>query len=194
MISHKSLAVLCQAMYRNNPADWDRFFTFDDVFVATKGDIVVFRGSQSAEDWLRDFDDVPVDHPIFGHVHAGFVAGMDDVYRELVPLATSARVITGHSLGAARAWLFAGFLAAAGRPAQQITVFGSPRPGFARLRDIIVAGGSSNASYRNGDDPVTEVPWLLGAYVRPVELTAIGISRTPFEDHHIEYYVEGVPA
>ena len=75
-------------------------------------DIVVFRGSATLEDWIRDFDCVatPWVHDRLGPVHPGFYLGVDQALAEVAPMLRPhvPWVVTGHSLGAARAAIVAG--------------------------------------------------------------------------------------
>ena len=97
--------------------------------------------------------------------------------------------LTGHSLGAARACILAGELAALSRPIAELILFGCPRPGFATLASMVQQSVQRIASYRNGNDPVTQVPWLLGWYKHVVEPTAIGHAELdPIDAHFIARY------
>ena len=201
MIQHQLLAQLSQYIYSVNTSYWDHYLEQDGVVLGVKksgdADIVVFRGSDNLEDWRRDLDEVPKYHPILGFIHQGFLDGMDKVAQTLIPALGPSIVVTGHSLGAARAWILSGLLSAACKPAAQVTVFGSPRPGFKKLREVIMDGGSVNTSYRDRLDPVTEVPYLLGEYVHvvepiPVDCAPGKIEPFPPEDHFIQNYVKAL--
>lgn len=155
----------------------------------------MFRGSDDALDWLRDFDATIYSHPQLGPVHYGFMEGMDDFFEENSKLLGASPDICGHSLGAAHAWLFAGLLAKAGNNPSRITVFGSPRPGCDQLRSIL--SPISKSSYKNGNDPVTDVPVYLPIFpfVEPCQFTQINVPPVTHDllhDHHIEQYLAGV--
>jgi hypothetical protein len=170
--------------------------------------LVVFRGSKTCVDWFRDLCCWPLDpvHTALGPVHAGFFAGMEVATLAIAPwLKGRPLVIAGHSLGAARAWLYAGILKASipGYPNQQptkrVVTFGSPRPGFAKLAALL--GEIPSRSYRNRHDPVCCVPFAippLFPYVEPAPFTLIDAAPEPHDpwlgmaDHHMELYAKGV--
>ena len=74
---------------------------------------VVFRGSYTLFDWLEDataFDPRHLfSHNILGSLWAGFFLGLPETWDEIKPLVSDANeiVVTGHSLGAARATIIA---------------------------------------------------------------------------------------
>ncbi|MFZ0271014.1 MAG: hypothetical protein WAL34_04105 [Acidobacteriaceae bacterium] len=198
MRTDSEYAVLCAAIY-NPQSKWDKIWTGNGngIFAGVFGNTVVFRGSDCPLDWLRDFDATLYDHPELGPVHCGMMEGLDDFFAETAKLLGSSPDICGHSLGAAHAWLFAGLLARAGNNPSRIAVFGSPRPGCQQLRDILTP--ISKSSYRNGNDPVTDVPVFLPGfpYVEPCDFTQLDVPPATHDllhDHHIEQYVAGVEA
>jgi hypothetical protein len=201
--------VCCTAvmeLYGVPAAGWDELLLpagDDGVCVALRrlgdDDLVVFRGSQTAGDWLRDFFAIPhqfVTHPQLGDVHAGFMAGMSDAFAYLAPRLRSSIYVAGHSLGAARASLFCGLLCAAGRPPAARVVFGEPRPGCGMLRNLLRAVPLSR-SYRNAGagrhDLVTDVP-TDPPFCHPAPLTDVHApppSGDPwgiFAYHRIQLY------
>jgi len=157
------LAQLSNAIYDSFDG-FDQHWSIDDVVIARKRvgdtDVLVLRGSLTAEDWLRDAEAVPVLHPQLGLVHSGFLAGMDEVFAAV--RGTGRKVaITGHSLGGARARILAGLFTCAGLPVETLCVFGSPKPGFAQLARIIQQSGMAHTSYRNREDIVPTLPGVL---------------------------------
>jgi fermentation-respiration switch protein FrsA (DUF1100 family) len=194
------LAQLCQQIYQTDQG-WDHYWTHDAVVVAHKrtdaGDVIILRGSQTALDWARDFAAVPAHHGALGIVHAGFVIGMDDVYKEVQEAITGRPIICGHSLGAARAMLLAGLFVADRRDAAQVTVFGCPRPGGEQLRGMLVTSDTRLAAYRNESDPVTYVPIMPGIFCHVLEPTQIHGGAAPgdmsiFREHAITAYLAGL--
>lgn len=167
-------------------------------------DLVVFRGSTTVEDWARDFLAIPhacARHPQLGDVHAGFMLGMDDAFARLLPLLRPSVWVAGHSLGAARATLFCGMLAVAGRPPAARVVFGEPRSGGASLTTILA--GVPGHSYRNAGrgrhDLITDVPTeppfsrvcsLIDVFAAPMPGDPWGI----FAYHHIQLYQAALAA
>lgn len=214
MISDAALADICLGSYaKGYQWDWKALSKLG-VWVAIKRvgdlDVVCFRGSVTIDDWIRDLVAVPetVNHPELGPLHAGFAKGMQDV-TDLVRWGLRPEVtyaVTGHSLGAARAWIFAGMMLKVRMPSR-VCVFGSPRPGFARLAAALAAPGIiSMVSYRNatpiGHDRVTDLPPAFPPelpWCQPVALTDIAeppdpADLSPFRFHHMALYGKGMGA
>lgn len=199
--SARYLAILCQKVYDGKPEDWDHWLQVDGVVAGVKKldgcDVVVFRGSHTAEDWVRDAEAWPVWHGDIGFCHAGFVDGLDETFAAIAPLVGDRVFFTGHSLGGARARLQAAHFVVNGRKVAGVTVFGSPRPAFANAARVLQKSGTPLASYRNRADPVPLVPYLGGLYVHPDEATPINCAPSetdldPLRDHAIEHYIKGV--
>jgi hypothetical protein len=113
---------LCRAIYAypgDAPEKWDEQLTTDGVYWALKFEgqraYVVFRGSDTPLDWIRDLagldPDRILEHDDFGPMWDGFLIGMEDTWTAVKPLLAHADevVFTGHSLGAARADIAAGY-------------------------------------------------------------------------------------
>ena len=191
-------AVACNLVY-NNPATFDRIIDVCGVIAGIKikpeGTLIAFRGSDSAEDWLRDLDAIPVNHKTLGYVHAGFMDGMEEFAGAVGPIVRGPVTLTGHSLGAARAALLAAMLVLDGKPPSRVVLFGCPRPGFARLAKILST--VTVHSYRHLSDPVTQVPELFDLY-QPcaplIPLTSAPAPLDPIEDHLIAGYCRAIAA
>jgi hypothetical protein len=200
------VVALCAAIYNyaDGPAvAWDHFDQGDDDGVCwglkrlAGADVIVYRGSTTFEDWVRDLDAAPILTPI-GHVHDGFHAGMQRASAEARALLKQPAIVSGHSLGAARAAIATAYLTRYGVPPVARVVFGEPKPGFADLAQAIVA--SPGRSYRNGDgthhDLITDVPFSFPPldYVHPTPI--IPVCAPPAADdrwgafswHHIQLY------
>jgi hypothetical protein len=162
-------------------------------------DLVVFRGSITLQDWVRDLRALALPSRI-GHVHVGFYAGMENVWKDLRPLISQPAIVAGHSLGAARAGVMAALMTVDGAPPVARVVFGEPKPGlidFAKIIEKIPA-----RSYRNGNarhhDLVTDVPFSFPPleFVHPTPI--VPVNCTPdvsefeqmgvFAFHHMELY------
>jgi hypothetical protein len=199
------LAQACADTY-DPAARWDQSWTREHVHVGLRHagdhDIVAFRGSIDEIDWIRDFNGWPSKHAVLGYCHSGFLAGMGTVASELSQAITPERpyALTGHSLGAARALIAAGLLTAAKTPPVLVVTFGTPRPGMAQLTRILNTGGYFIKCYKNGPDPVAEVPvrlaplWLYQKPVidTPIEVAPADDAHDPFHWHHMPLYLEGV--
>lgn len=201
MIPDIALAKLCAASY-DPDATWDQEWNAEgiDVQVIKVGSIhvICFRGSVTEQDWTRDFSTWLKKDPDIGYCHAGFLSGMHVVVANLMSsIGVEPYAVTGHSLGAARALIFSGLMTAIAhiRPTQ-VTTFGTPRPGFAKLSEILNGGGYPIHLYKNRSDPVTDVPWWMGLFKHPVEQIKLdvdpGTGPRPFSDHKIACYVKGV--
>lgn len=162
-------------------------------------DLVIFRGSVTTLDWVRDLRALAAVTRI-GHVHIGFWAGLEHAWSDIRPLLTQPAIVAGHSLGAARASILTALMVADGAAPIARVVFGEPKPGMLDLAKIVekVPG----RSYRNGDqvhhDLVTDVPFSFPPlqYVHPTPI--IPVFCEPHDDeffkdgvfawHHIELY------
>ena len=183
-----------------------RTLEVDDVFVGIQDTpeygIICFRGSTTPMDWVRDFQAQMVYYPDLGGVEFGFIQGLRKIIGDRRGVTPGKPVyVTGHSLGAARACIFAAMEKLAGFEVAGLTVFGCPRPGAAKLKALLST--ISVKSYRNCNDPVCEVPLdipLLDPYedVRPfIELNAEPPENDPwgpFAAHHFELYQKGLDA
>ena len=122
--------------------------------------VVVFRGTEP-----NKFKDIAADLKIWrvrsdtkGRVHAGFKESCDDLYTEVFNWITKNThmkkiIVTGHSLGAAVATLFASRI-----NADELYTFGSPRVGnrtFVRTLTV------PHWRFVNNNDVVTKVPPAL---------------------------------
>ncbi len=217
MITDLRAAELCAASYVSRAVTPSPFVTFDEGNddgvcwgIAQEGDcdVIVLRGSYTNEDWLRDVMAKPYMSRRMGPVHSGFYLGMDNAWTDMKEVLRhdAQYVVTGHSLGAARASLLTGIMLADGWPVEARIVFGEPKPGFAALAEFIKSVPSR--SYRNGvsdaHDVVTDLPFTIPAlgldYVHPVPFTLVS-APPPVDDvtglfayHHIHLYVEAMKA
>jgi hypothetical protein len=207
------LAQACVDSYDVSAA-WDQSWDIEGVRVTLRHvgitelgvvDIIAFRGSDNNEDWLRDFRGWPQHHPVLGWCHEGFLEGMDSVHAEVAAALElrSHYVVTGHSLGAARALIFAAMMTAAGKPPAQVETFGTPRPGFQQLSKILMSAPYMPHCWKNGHDPVTDVPFLIcpdgDGYQRPVLQDHFVAepppgALLPFAYHHMLLYFAGLAA
>lgn len=205
--SDAALAALCAQIY-SPTALTDGFDHYDagmddGVCWALKKvdgfDVIVFRGSKTVEDWIRDFQAIAVPSRV-GHVHDGFFESMEKVWAEVWHMISQPMIVTGHSLGAARADIITALMVVDGHPPVSRVVFGEPKPGLLDLaQNVIKVPGRS---YRNGNkvhhDLVTDVPFSFPPeeYVHPTEVIPICCEPSGdefatlgvFAWHHIGLY------
>lgn len=186
MITDHDIADLCLGIYDGEPpVQWDQLelpadgisFGIKDLGAAVA---LIFRGSITIDDWLRDAEAVadPFVQEGLGPVHPGFFAGLPELWARLKPtLIKKPCIVAGHSLGAGRASLFTGLMVLDGHPPLRRVCFGEPRPGFPKSAGIVAT--VSGRSYRNGNgrahDLVTDVPFTtwIEDYVHPTPLAPV---------------------
>ena len=198
MLSDLACAGLCYHTYFT-PGAFDQIIDSNGVYAGIKQyddcTAIAFRGSTTITDWHRDFEAEMVDDPQLGKVEAGFLQGLREALI-FTAFNKTPIVATGHSLGAARALLFAGDMSVShlAIPLRVVT-FGSPRPGAQKLKDILK--NVPICSYKNGDDPVTDVPFNLPdfPYIHPRDLIPVKVETTSpdpwllLKNHHIQNYI-----
>ena len=117
---------------------------------------------------------------------------MQDVFKFLRVSGPPNPIITGHSLGAAHAAIFAALFTANNLPWKELVTFGCPRPGYQALRNLLC--GRAMTAYRNGHDVVPTVPRaiLWWAYRSYTDWTLIGEGDDAFSDHLIQNYIDAL--
>lgn len=204
--THAVIAGLCLGIYRYTDCPPVAFDVFDDgaddgVCWALKKlpdvDVVVLRGSTTPHDWTDDFTALPIPTRV-GMVHAGFHDGLEHMWADVRPHLTQPVIVTGHSLGAARASILTALMIKDGVPPRSRVVFGEPRPGLASHADIV--GRCPGWSYCNGygghHDLVTDVPFPLPGceFTRASPLIPLSEPPAPgdpwgiFAFHHMQLY------
>lgn len=197
MISPFILAQACSDIYAEE-GTWEHVWDFNGAHAGHRKigevDVIAFRGSKDAQDWLHDFEIFPMWDDRLGFVHSGFMCGMNEALAEILKVVGKRVVVTGHSLGGARARIMAGLLAYLQRPVEQCVVFGSPRPGFANLTRVLQKSATPLVSYRNRNDPIPLVPYVGGLYTHPDPWVALDAAPPPddlepLRDHHVALYL-----
>lgn len=189
-------ALYCYDLYNNAT---DKYFTkignVNDIVYGINytndSTVLTFRGSVTGTDWLRDFQFKLVDDTELGLVEEGFLEGLKDIYNRIIEDIPKDKplIITGHSLGAARAFLFAALLLKRGynKDLLKLIVFESPQPGVSTLGDIVQV--INPRSYKVNDDIVCSTPFNTAVmkYVQPVKQTQLQLALPQFTNpHHIE--------
>ncbi len=205
MISDLDLIDITARLYDPAQRDyWSHLIDDPECYCAIKHlsadeSAIVFRGSTTPLDWYNDLDEEPIYDPQLGPLHGGFFKGVRNRHQNIVSLLHSKVYVLGHSLGAARAFDEAGLLIANGIMPVAVRGWGCPRAGFATLSDVI-AKCPSALWWRNRHDPVTYVPYRLGAFKHAGEARVVDIPGT-FPDpwlflaeHHLSLYRAGLVA
>lgn len=202
MLTDRTICRAVAELY-TGPAWWDFISNVGGVYAGMRVvegyDLVVFRGSTTALDWWRDgiselaseisgWEDI-------GLVPLGFGEGMADVFSAITwRLGPRPRIITGHSLGAPHAAIYGAMLLHRGFRPTAIVTFGQPRPGMDKLKQTLAE--VPQASYRNRDDPVTELPtdppYCHPAPLIPISGPIVNTTFGPLVDHHIDNYLSAL--
>lgn len=208
-ITTADLVLLAKDIYLPPVAyPWDSYWTKDAVVAGHKilngVHCISLRGSAKAIDWIRNFEALPEYTPDLGYVYTGFFDGMRDTAQEVMSMLAAEKIsevcITGHSLGGARARILAALLLLEGITVLRLSVFGSPKPGYAKLASI-VAGCKIHESFRNGHDVVPLLSDIGDDWVHTEPWTVINVQPTAgipleifeaVEDHGISLYYQGL--
>lgn len=185
-------ALLCQAIYTPKQGDFDHVLKVGCITAGIKylphATVIVFRGSCDLEDWLNDFNIAPDFDEQLGIISGGFLNDVREFVLKVKPMIEGSLIVTGHSLGAARACLLTALM-----KADQLIVFGCPRIGFNKLSDLLKANCPHVLNFKNHDDIVTNLPPFI--YRSISEQTQILSNPTPQNDieaHEISRYVEAL--
>jgi Lipase (class 3) len=194
------MAQACNNIYTIDTG-WDHYWVIGGVVIAHQKvgdtDMLVLRGSTTAEDWVRDSEALPMWHPQLGFCHAGFLAGMDDVFSTVKDVVGPRFFITGHSLGGARARLLAALFTVNGLKVDTLCVFGSPKPGFVNIQRIIEKSGMVHLSHRNRNDAVPLLPSILPLWCHTEPWLNVDAAPAiddfePLRDHSCALYVRAL--
>jgi hypothetical protein len=111
-------------------------------FLCSNNDVAIlaFRGTDSSEDWQKDFNAVLVDSKT-GYIHKGFKQALDNVWKEIDKALVEhiredqALWVTGHSLGGALATLAVDRFTDSKVPIGGMYTFGQPMVGDEKFAD-----------------------------------------------------------
>jgi Lipase (class 3) len=174
------------------------------VFLVRRPDglaMFAFEGTHDHLGWLIDFfslmlkDQQGLDHRTLGRVHAGFYSACLAAAPRILLVAEKEPVaFAGHSLGAAMALMMTGLFIDYGLAPIKTGAFAPPRCGDQTFVDAVTS--LPFCAYRNGNDPVTQVPFGFGDLpFRQVPLTQVGWRRLWFPAcHHFPNYDAAVRA
>lgn len=192
------LAGLAKSAYTDTPK-----WVFEDVSATlTEIDgkyVIAFRGTklgngfESIEDVIRDVDFVPQITKTMGPLHHGFYEGAKNIYNQAKDELAGKEVWPiGHSLGGGMALPFGAMLHLDGLNLGGIVTWGAPRAGFLRLRAVL--SDKTVRQYRNGNDPVPNVPPF--PFQHCSELIQIGEPDyiQAIKCHFMEHYIASMNA
>lgn len=185
-------ALLCQAIYTPKQGDFDHVLKVGCITAGIKylphATVIVFRGSCDLEDWLNDFNIAPDYDQELGIVAGGFLNDVRDFMAKVKPMIEGSLIVTGHSLGAARACLLTVMM-----KVDQLIVFGCPKIGFTKLSELIREHCPHAISFKNHDDIVTLLPPFIYQYVvEPTQILSTPTPLTDIQSHEIARYVEAL--
>lgn len=202
MITDRQLAEACQATYAGAPQTWGTDVVHVFLSEIDGCQVIAFEGTQSPQEWAIDIlgaspDDTKMHHDSLGIVHRGWyhdvMAVSDQILAYVMSMPLGARfAVTGHSKGAAEALIMAAELVENGVAIERVTTFGTPHPGDLNGYLAHIEG----ADYRNGADPVWDVPpYLPHPLGRSQKFISIAPSKDdpwgPLAWHHMELYAMG---
>jgi hypothetical protein len=205
IVTSHSLVDAAHDIYTLPSTAYEHYWDLDGIVlghnVVGDCDVISLRGSLTREDFLDDANAIPKWHPQLGYCHSGFLEGMDDVYTQVRKVVNKKVIFTGHSLGGARARILAAMFAANPSPCAGtslgLCVFGSPKPAFINLRRIIEKSGMQHASFRNRNDIVATVPFILPMWEHtedwtPCDAAPASDNFEPLRDHSSDLYIAAV--
>jgi len=173
MNSAAGIAVrLCQEIYDPvTPGMFDSVIRINETVCGLKREgkllRIVLQGTSNIAGWEADFDALPVEHPVLGHIHSGFYKNLVALWGAISPalsllLPTDQIEVSGHSKGAGEGVILAGMLHERGYHVVCF-LFACPNAGYADFRTYMSA--VPGTSFRNAPpdaewfgDPVPNVP------------------------------------
>ncbi len=144
---------------------------------------VVFRGTDTPIDFVRDAEAYTAYDPDLGSVYAGFLRDMRATASYILSRCYDPLVVVGHSLGAMRANVFCGLAKIKGAEIIRRVTFGEPWGCGQHLANLIADIPAAAYCAISGEDrdPVTELPPQIGPifdYFRPSPLIDLPVTVT----------------
>lgn len=209
MIADYDLALACQATYGGGPQTWGTDVTHAYLSEVNGVSVIAFEGTRDLDEWLIDFEAVPVDergydHADLGFVHLGWWRDVSSVADPIIAyvLEQQAKGVPvaccGHSKGAGEALIFAALAKTRGVRWARVSTFGTPHPGH--LNGLITA--ADGCDYRDMTDPADPIPDVPFYLPRPRPLTLVKAPAPLFNmpdyrfmvAHHVQNYVAALKA
>ena len=141
-------------------------------------DVIVFRGTQQARDWIFNASAIPV--PYAGRLaHGGFAMAHRSIWKKILPHIDWKKrtLVCGHSLGGALSEITAAILERAGHKNVNLVTFGKPNVWFKGSKRRMVL--DNQISVVNGSDSVAKIPRAL--YGPSKSQTMLYFSNTGFD-------------
>lgn len=183
MLNDYDLALDCAYTYMGVPPTWQNASKTIQAYLIPHGAddyTVAFMGTVGDQEWIADFEAVPVEARTITHASLGLVhmAWWQEVQEISAPMVAAAQILqkagkrlycTGHSKGASNALLFAADAITQGVSWARVSTYGTPHPGA--LNGLITSKlGCDYRNMNNVADPVPDVPFYLP---RPRALTLV---------------------
>lgn len=193
--SHGDLVVLAENAYGESTLTGGGVEVLVDECEGSDGILNVcfaFRGTEkNGSDILSDARGFPWHDSLIGWCHKGFLIGVRHIWpilaRRMDTYENSSRFwFCGHSKGGAEATIVAAMAVMRTYPVENLTTFGSPRPGFAQLGKILSVVPGEHYVY--GNDAVTTHPWRVWGFRHRKVATHIGVPGNRYKDHRIRRY------
>ena len=191
-------ALLSESAYTSKPTFGDEDSASRAIVSATDdGQCVSFPGTDNAACFLADLDIETISVGGLGTIHSGFYEAFLPLKAQLMLCEPS--VVTGHSLGAALAILYAAELCLAGTPPKAVLAFEPPRVSIDNtLTELFAAHSVKLLLTWYGEDIVPCIPRVLHDWQHPAPLTRLGhtweedmpIPIPNIEDHAIGNLVQ----
>jgi hypothetical protein len=188
-MSDLNAALLCQTIYQR-PEYFDEIINVERFYVGYKRigtrNILVCRGSVTGWDWFHDLQSVEtIIHPKLGKLGKGFAVGVDDAFERFNACVNDSVSIYGHSLGCAHGGELAGLFHLCGVKVDELVLFEPTHFCGQTLSNILE--NFPVRCYRNGNDPVCDVPFELDLPNKCIELDCPAVTGdiTLFGRHHM---------
>lgn len=160
--------------------------------------ILAFPGSEQLQDWADDSEFVKVKREGLGYLHNGISDEFDEIKLQVLNTLNKNKTVTltGHSLGAGLASIFALYLFNLGFKIECVYTYGSPRVGNSEWAEKFKNSGIQYYRVVNGNDIVPTIPKLffyhVGEEVHINKRGWLSWLHNNFLDHKLENYLQSL--